>query len=159
MILMNLVAFDYTVLAIAVAAYLIGAPLIFLGVTWIISRCGWRKVAAGRECPIAPEGTTVSVRNLVFGRFSSYNNVVVATFTPEGIHLRVRWILKPFHPPFLVPWDLVISSRRRAFFRLVLPEFRITDGTTVMHLRLSRDNYRRVEPEVPQRLRGAEDRE
>jgi hypothetical protein len=143
---------------ILVGSILLGWPLMWVLISWIISKCGWRKFAAGRECPAAPgNGITVNVMNLVFGRFASYNHASVATFTPEGFHLRPRWILKLFHPPFFVPWEMVVSCRKRSFFRRILPEFEAVDGNSVLYLRPSVANYRRVESMLPERLRGAAD--
>jgi hypothetical protein len=131
-------------------------PLLWLSILWVISCSGWRRFAAGRECPEPPPGVSVNALHTLFGGLASYNNATIATFTEDGFHLRVRRILSVFHPAFFVPWDLVTSCKEKVFFIVPIVEFSITDGTTAFRVRLSRRAYRRVSALLPERLQCGE---
>lgn len=97
-------------------------PFFFVGM-WLIvgasiSRDGWRSFAERYPANNRPTGHTyVSPRTRFGGFYARYNNVVRVIFTEDGVYFSTFFLFRPFHPPFLVPWQSVVrAERERGFF-------------------------------------------
>ncbi|QIF05489.1 hypothetical protein [Roseimicrobium sp. ORNL1] len=92
-------------------------------VVWFLVSPRWKAFA--RAYPVAhrPPGKSYKAPAARFGdTMASYKNVVRVVFAEEGLYLHMRFLYRPFHPPFLLPWERVrrveevkVSSRRRYF--------------------------------------------
>ena len=127
--------------------------LLWIAIMWIMSRSGWRRFASGLECATAPDGCRAHVTNLTFGGLASYNNVVTGVFGPQGIHLRTWRIFGMFHPPLLIPWELLQQGRPRSYLIVTLYELEANANGVRCRIRLTRPMYRKVADFIPAELR------
>ena len=95
-------------------------PVIFLGlwvfVPFIISRMGWHSFATRYPAPTRPRGNSYNSSGAWFGIFAAYRNVVRVVFTDAGIYCCVMLFFRPFHPPFLVPWQSLKRAEKKESF-------------------------------------------
>jgi hypothetical protein len=99
-------------------------PFFFIGmwilVSFIISRMGWRSFSRRYPAGSRPAGRAYLSLSLWFGSiFASYRNVVRVVFTDAGIYFYPMFLFRAFHPPFLISWASVrrVEKKNGFFFR------------------------------------------
>ena len=102
-------------------------PVFFIGV-WLfvsltISRMGWSSFAERYPAQTRPRGMAYRSPSTSFGSFARYGNVVHVIFTDAGVYFYASVLFRPFHSPFLVPWESVkrVEKKRVLFW----PRYRI----------------------------------
>lgn len=92
-----------------VAPFFIVFPFIFVGfwsfVLFILSRCGWSKLASRYQTSTRPAGTTFGMESLRIGMFMGYNNCLTMTVSEKGLFVRPWLIFRLAHKPLLIPWS------------------------------------------------------
>ncbi|RBP39629.1 hypothetical protein DES53_10956 [Roseimicrobium gellanilyticum] len=82
----------------------VGGFLVF----WFLISPRWKAFA--RAYPVAhrPPGKSYKVPGVRFGdTMASYKNAARVVFAEEGLYLHMQFLCRPFHPPFLLPWECV----------------------------------------------------
>ncbi len=97
-------------------------PFFFVGMLLVsakISRTGWRSFAERYPVNNRPAGRSYTSPYTRFAGFNaSYKGVVRVIFTDEGVYFSVLFLFRPFHSPFLVPWQSVKQvEREQGFFK------------------------------------------
>lgn len=90
-------------LYIILPIFFVAFPLFFIGVIFLISRMGWRKLAAQFEYTHQFDGEKIKLTSAGIG-LSNYNNVLNTYVNREGIYMRPRFVFKLFHPAVMIPW-------------------------------------------------------
>ena len=124
--------------------YLPFLPLIilggFLGITFIISLMGWWWFARKYPAKVRPAGQAYNVPSANFGGLGGYRNLVRVVFTGEGIYFYVFVLFRPFHAPFLLPWESVTGiAERKGWFGGRHYELVMEEGAGQIHLYLSQE--------------------
>jgi hypothetical protein len=91
----------------------------WLTISFVVS-LGWQAFATRYRAGTRPAGkahTAVTAR-IGWSPFSSYKNVVKVVFTKEGVYFYVLFLFRPFHSPFLLPWESVRSVEKKDGFLL-----------------------------------------
>ncbi len=89
----------------------------WLFISFCISQTGWSSFARRHRARTRPPGRTHRATNSWFrGPFSAYGNLISVVFGETGIHVRVVFLFRPFHPPFLVPWASVSRVEKKFGF-------------------------------------------
>ena len=85
-------------------AFLVGFPLIWIGVCWLASvLSGWRSLASRYRATTPPAGQRISAQYALIG-FARYRGILTAHVSPEGLRLSVLKIF-PGHAPLFFPWS------------------------------------------------------
>jgi len=95
-------------------------PFFFVGL-WLFvsfgnSQFGWRSFSNRYPTQTRPAGKAYNSPSSWFGRLGHYHNVVRVIFTDAGVYFYVLFLFRPFHPPFLVPWESVKRVEKRNGF-------------------------------------------
>ena len=92
-------------------------PAAWLLATFVVSWSGWHKYALRYPAEAQPRGTVYDSPLSRFGTIlATYRNVVRVVFGETGIHFSVRFVFRPFHAPFLVPWSSVQRIEKTSGF-------------------------------------------
>jgi len=116
-------------------------PFFFLGM-WLvvsasISRDGWRSFAERYPANNRPTGHAhVSPRTRFAGFYARYGNAVRVILTEDGVYFSVLFLFRPFHPPFLVPWDSVKRVEKKRVFLFDRYHLDIEDAAGEIHVTL-----------------------
>ena len=114
-------------------------PAGWISVCWIISRIsGWALLAKSYPAKDATvlDSETWRFQSIQTRWATNYGNCVTVKTNSLGLGLSVLWLLRPGHPPLLIPWaDITIHRVIRSRFFPSLVEFKF-----------------RSEPSVPVRL-------
>jgi len=114
-------------------------PLVFVGI-WIaaeffISLLGWHWFAVRYPTQARPLGTAYASPSTRFWVFlAGYRNVVRVILTEEGIYFYVFFLFRPFHAPFLVPWESVASVEKTTRFFWPCYQIEIADPAGKIHV-------------------------
>jgi hypothetical protein len=92
-------------------------PLILLNV-WVIgcflvSCMGWLWFARKYPAKFQPAGKVHRVTSVKFEFLGWYRNMMRVVFAEEGIYFSAPFFLRPFHAPFLLPWESVRRVKKR----------------------------------------------
>ncbi|MEZ0274820.1 MAG: hypothetical protein ACAH88_07930 [Roseimicrobium sp.] len=89
---------------------------VWVGGCFLISCMGW--LWFGRKYPAGdwPTGKVHRVPSVKFEFFGSYRNMVRVVFAEEGIYFFAPFFLRPFHAPFLLPWESVRRVKKKGGF-------------------------------------------
>ena len=79
-------------------------PLFWCGVTALIGRLGWARLAASYRTDAGATGQTFRGVSGMVG-VSSYQNVLTVSIEPDGLRLAVMLPFRVGHPPVLIPWS------------------------------------------------------
>jgi hypothetical protein len=68
---------------------------------------------------------------------------VELTFGREGIHFRARALIRPFHRPFLMPWECLQSLAPHEWLHELVDYYQmeLRDGRRTITLRVDRKAY------------------
>ena len=116
-------------------------PFLFVGL-WVfasaqISREGWRSFAERYPASSRPAGSAHNSPRTRFASFiSRYGNVVRVIFTADGVYFSVLFLFRPFHSPFLVPWDSVKRIEKKRGFLFDHYQLDIEDAAGEIHVTL-----------------------
>ena len=123
-------------------------PFFFAGlwllVSLIVSRRGWRSFAMRYPAPTRPAGNAYNSPSSTFGVSGHYRNVVRVVFAGAGVYFYVTFMFRAFHPPFLVPWESVKCIERKKGFFGSSYALEIEDAAGKVQLHLPR----RIEPDL-----------
>jgi hypothetical protein len=112
---------------------------IWLGVMFVISLSGWHWFAIRYPAQTRPSGTAYTSPSTRFWFFlAGYRNVVRVILTQEGIYFYVLFLFRPFHPPFLVPWESVARVEKTTRFFWPCYQIDIADSAGKIHVILPR---------------------
>jgi hypothetical protein len=104
----------------------------WLAVTFLISRLGWAEFANRYRSLERPPGESFHATHLGFRLFlAGYRNAVKVVPTEAGLHVRIIFLFRAFHDPFLIPWSSVrrIEQRSGRFFGGSMVEVEDPAGT------------------------------
>jgi hypothetical protein len=110
-------------------------PLLLFIVVWLVSNFitsgfGWASFARKYRARVRPAGRSYRVLWASFGFFSpSYRHVLRVIFTEEGVYFYVLFLFRPFHAPFLLPWESIRGvEEERNLFRRQEYRLEVADG-------------------------------
>lgn len=110
-------------------------PFLFVGwfvcVIFILSRLKWAKLAEFYRHTGDFNGKDLGIISAKVGMIN-YNNVIRASYSQEGLHFRLMFIFKLFHPPLLIPWNKIISTRERKFLFAKMTELNVEGGNILI---------------------------
>ena len=81
-------------------------PLLWVGVSLMISKMGWSRLAQQFETDALPTGRRLRIGSGSVG-LASYKNVLRGHAEPDGLRLSVLFLFRVGHPPLLIPWDAI----------------------------------------------------
>ena len=111
--------------ALIVLAALAGFPAFFSLILFILSLVGgWRSLASRYRMDRPFQGTLWSFQYGSLGGVQ-YKNALTVGSGSEGLYLAVFFLVRPFHPPLLIPWPEVSLGRRKRALFFELVEFRL----------------------------------
>ena len=94
-----------------VAGLLVGIPLVWMGILFLLSRLGgWSALAV--QYPIGdrlPRGNTFHWCSASFSLLGYYRNCLTISITTTGIRLRMPILLRTGHNPIFIPWHAVLE--------------------------------------------------
>lgn len=65
---------------------------------------GWTQLGRSYQSFRAPGGIAIRHRDLRLGWFVEYSGLVNFWVAEEGLHVRIMFPFRVFHPPLLIPW-------------------------------------------------------
>ncbi len=104
----------WLIVAGCIAGFLALFAAIWCGTLWALATFGgWRRLAEACPAPIRPPTSerVYTYQSLRFGPAMGYNRSLNVTVGEEGIRIEVSRLLRPFHPPILVPWECVAAPQ------------------------------------------------
>lgn len=103
-------------LAMIPLAFLIGFPLLWVAVMFVLSRLsGWNALARRYEAPQPFSGEVVRRCSGTLG-WVGYNNSLVLGANEQGLYVAVPRIFAIGHPALLVPWSEIRAARERVLW-------------------------------------------
>jgi hypothetical protein len=78
---------------------------------------GWRDLSFSYATTITPPGPLMRFRHGRLGTMAAYNASLTLGSSPQGLYLSVFAILRPCHPPLLIPWSDVDTHLQSGRFR------------------------------------------
>jgi hypothetical protein len=95
---------------------LILLPAFWFGIMQLFSLLGgWRTLARRYS---APPDSSVPARVLTMqsGKIGlvSYRNALTVAFGPDGLHLSTFMLMRPGHPPLIIPWNAFQNREERS---------------------------------------------
>jgi hypothetical protein len=89
---------------------------VWVGGCFLFSCMGW--LWFGRKYPAGdwPAGNVHHVPSVRFEFLGWYRNMVRVVFAEEGIYFCVPFYMRPFHAPFLLPWESVRRIKKKGGF-------------------------------------------
>jgi hypothetical protein len=104
---------------IIIAGFLVVFPVFWCGVVWLISRCGWSRLARHYAIAKPPPGESERVMCAMVG-IATYRGVLRYLADAEGFYLWAGLLFRAGHAPLYIPWSDVapgtIENRRRYQF-------------------------------------------
>ena len=118
---------------VVVPVFVAGFALFWTFVTYVVSRFGWRSLAAEYRATAPFRGAVRSWASGYVG-FAKYNNVLAVGADPDGLSLHVNPLFRAGSPPLFIPWEEVTEVRResRLFGTALVLAFR--RGSTTVKL-------------------------
>lgn len=99
------------IVAFSIVAFIAVFAGIWCATLWAVAALGgWRRLADACPMPVPPPAGQHRIHTYQTIRFSptmGYNRSLNVSFGKEGIRIEVSRLLRPFHPPILVPWKCV----------------------------------------------------
>ncbi len=94
--------------------------------TWFVKLADWHHFARLHPATSRPPGRKYLADFALVQHSSAHfyihwpmKNVVRCVFSAAGIYFYVHWLFRPFHPPFIMPWESVRSVEKMS--RRTLP--------------------------------------
>ena len=84
----------------------------WIGVSFLISvMSGWRRFVEAYPAPAQrePDSVRLPMTSLALRRGGNYNNCVILHVSQRGVRFSVLFLF-PFHKPFFVPWEDVVTQ-------------------------------------------------
>lgn len=96
----------------------LGVALGWWFVTWTVARLGgWHALARDFRVASRPrEGIYEWINTGDVGTLGSYRGCLIVGVTPGGLYLAVWPLVRPGHPPLLIPWGAVRRRERKRVF-------------------------------------------
>lgn len=113
---------------------------LWMGVTFILSLLGWRKLQKEFKYAGTPHGSRIGIISARIG-WTDYNNCLVLRTTNEGMFLNVLIFFRLFHPPLFIPWKAIRSVKFEQF--LFIKTVSMDLGGT--RIRLRRVTYEQIQ--------------
>jgi hypothetical protein len=82
-----------------------------------VSRMGWSSFSRRHRARTRPRGRAYRAKASWFrGFLSNYGSLTSVIFTESGVYVFPLFLIRPFHPPFLVPWSGVSRVEKKFGF-------------------------------------------
>lgn len=135
------------VATLGVVAFLVGFPLFWIAICWVIALLGeWHALARTYVSEAPFEGVTFHMRSGRLG-FSNYNGVLNVGINHHGMRLAVFPLFRVGHPPLFIPWQHIDAQLGRVlFFETVEFTFRGAPGVRLRVRRSFGDELLRHRP-------------
>ncbi len=109
-------------------------PLFVVFWIWLITNLiarlsGWSALAEHYRANGPFEGVKWTFQSVQMRYLTHYNNALTFGASPQGLYMAVLFIVRPGHPPLLVPWEeLQIQAKKRWMVMGYELRFRQTPG-------------------------------
>ena len=116
-----------------VGGFLVGFPLFFLGIVYLISHIsGWRSLATNYPAQEARPRNLIRTHSSVTGMvgMARYKNALRVGYNDQGLHLAVASVFAVAHPPLFIPWRNIQAVKEVGLIKY-LERLSLTDGQTI----------------------------
>lgn len=125
-------------------------PLLWVLVTFAISRMGWHALAERYRTqePFYGKKTGLLTASI---NWSNYKNSLVLQYNETGIHLQPVVVFRLFHPPILIPWSEIKQITQIQFLFTKSTEL-IIGEPRVAKIIIPQKRYQQMQQDFPQYL-------
>ena len=105
---------DFAIGLIVFTGFVLGFPLLWTGVVFLLSRVGgWARLAERFGADGPGEGQAFNWSTAYFRLTCSYRHCLTVTLSELGIHLVPIFVFRIGHKPLFIPWSAIAELQRR----------------------------------------------